>query len=646
MLAKGERPYPRRIIDEHLADFAGLRSLSLLGSVRSRQSAANRGRSVKGPRIDLSALLAAGLGLAVALSVTGMAVAAAWNGVETRSDAIRRTAGLFMRNMEMLIEQHMQAARHQTDFVARMLAGGDLDPASREDFTRVLRSSLAAAPQIVSIGFVTPALDMVQVERRGDRITVVRGSIRNDDPMRAIYRTAVGEDDAGGTLGPRRENAAGVWGGVTWHTGLRQATVTYHSPVSSGGVVFAAITVSSLSRFLGELDKSTGATSFLLYDRQKVMAHPSLVSKSFGWLGGERPLPAINDVNDPLLAAAARPDRGGRSLLQAMVADAGGRRIRAGEDDYVYFSRQIPSFADKPLTLGIFVPSARFVEELERLKFFFLLAAAFIIVGMLIAWRVGRWLAKPAREVAAGASRVSTLDLGEVREIPPIWVRELNDAAGAFNRMLFALRWFESYVPKALVRRMIRQGDADHLRSTEREVTVLFTDIQGFTRLSERMSAEEVASFLNGHFALMSRCIEEEGGTIDKYIGDGLMAFWGAPDDASDHALRAVRAALAIREAVKANGAKTRIRVGIHTGPAVAGNIGGADRLNYTIVGDTVNIAARLEGACKALAAEAEGVAILVSEATSQHLPKRFRGEDLGAQALPGREEKVRLFRV
>ncbi|MFP4003829.1 MAG: adenylate/guanylate cyclase domain-containing protein, partial [Alphaproteobacteria bacterium] len=216
----------------------------------------------------------------------------------------------------------------------------------------------------------------------------------------------------------------------------------------------------------------------------------------------------------------------------------------------------------------------------------------------------------------------------------------------AFNRMLFALRWFETYVPRTLVRRMVRHGDAEHLRSAEREVSVLFTDIEGFTRLSEAMSAEEVAGFLNVHFAVMSRCIEEEGGAIDKYTGDGLMAFWGAPDDASDHAERAVRAALAIRRAVSERAGSPRIRIGIHTGPAVAGNIGGADRLNYTIVGDTVNIAARLEGACKTLVEPGEGVAILISEATARRLPGDVARRELGARDLPGRSEKVRVFSV
>ena len=136
-----------------------------------------------------------------------------------------------------------------------------------------------------------------------------------------------------------------------------------------------------------------------------------------------------------------------------------------------------------------------------------------------------------------------------------------------------------------------------------RDMTVMFTDIPGFTTLSEQLSATEVANLLNDHFTLVAGCVEAEEGTIDKYIGDSVMAFWGAPSKQPDHAARAIRAALAIAETVRADNAirrtdgrqEVRIRIGIHSGPALAGNIGAPGRINYTLVGDTVNAANRIE---------------------------------------------------
>ena len=119
--------------------------------------------------------------------------------------------------------------------------------------------------------------------------------------------------------------------------------------------------------------------------------------------------------------------------------------------------------------------------------------------------------------------------------------------------MLRGLRWFEVYVPRTLVERLLHLGAAGSLDSVEREITVMFTDIASFTAFSEGRPAAEVAAFLNRHFALVSQAIEAEGDTVDKFIGDGVMAFWGAPEAQPDHAERAARAALAIAEAIRAD---------------------------------------------------------------------------------------------
>ena len=189
--------------------------------------------------------------------------------------------------------------------------------------------------------------------------------------------------------------------------------------------------------------------------------------------------------------------------------------------------------------------------------------------------------------------------------------------------------------------------------SRERELTVLFTDIVGFTAMSERLSAREVADFLNEHFTLLARCVEAEEGTIDKYIGDSLMAFWGAPDVQEDHARRACRAARAIARAMEADNAaraaagqaSVRIRVGIHSGPAVVGNIGAPGRINYTIVGDTVNISQRLESLGRDFD-RGEAVTVLIGGATARAVEGDFALESVGSCAVKGREEKVPAFRL
>jgi class 3 adenylate cyclase len=203
-------------------------------------------------------------------------------------------------------------------------------------------------------------------------------------------------------------------------------------------------------------------------------------------------------------------------------------------------------------------------------------------------------------------------------------------------------------MPKSLVLRLIARGEVEALPA-ERVVTVLFTDVVGFTARTEQQGAAATAAFLNQHFSLLTACIEAEGGTVDKFIGDAVMALWGALEPQPDHALRAARAARAIAAALHADNAgrerPVRLRIGLHSGPVVVGNIGTATRMSYTVVGDTVNAAQRLEGLAKDLLPDAE-VAILLSAATVAALPREVATVSLGCHGLRGRDAITEVFEL
>ena len=163
--------------------------------------------------------------------------------------------------------------------------------------------------------------------------------------------------------------------------------------------------------------------------------------------------------------------------------------------------------------------------------------------------------------------------------------------------------------------RLVREGDLAALASGRRNVTVMFTDIAGYSTVSEGKGAAEIAALLNHHFAIVTREIEAEGGTVDKFIGDSVMAFWGAPEKQKNRAIRACRAALAIRGGIAADNKERadraespiRMRIGIHSGEATVGNVGTQDRINYTVIGDDVNVAQRLEQIGKQITPDAGG---------------------------------------
>jgi adenylate cyclase len=162
---------------------------------------------------------------------------------------------------------------------------------------------------------------------------------------------------------------------------------------------------------------------------------------------------------------------------------------------------------------------------------------------------------------------------------------------------------FSKYVHKDVLAELMSSNTEIRLGGERKPVTVLFSDLRGFTSLSESLSPEELTSTLNGYLSAMTPHILEEKGTIDKFIGDAIMAFWNAPLPVEHHPLHAVRSALRMHDALKTfntrEGTTLAVGIGIHTGQAIVGNVGGKDRVNYTILGDTVNLASRIEGLTK-----------------------------------------------
>ncbi len=213
-----------------------------------------------------------------------------------------------------------------------------------------------------------------------------------------------------------------------------------------------------------------------------------------------------------------------------------------------------------------------------------------------------------------------------------------------------ALQLFGRFVDPRVVSALVA-GDtlAQAQAGQSQEITVLFSDIRGFTSLSETRSPEHVVQLLNRYFSAQTEIIFSHGGTLDKFIGDAIMAFWGAPVATPQHASQAVAAALALQEGLLAfrqelgaAGASFDIGIGIHSGPAVVGFIGAAQRLDYTAIGDTVNLAGRIEGLTKGVAR------VLVSESTRDACraenATRFIFIDHGEFSVKGRERPVRLF--
>lgn len=252
---------------------------------------------------------------------------------------------------------------------------------------------------------------------------------------------------------------------------------------------------------------------------------------------------------------------------------------------------------------------------------------------------------RPIRDLSEGTERVAAGDYS--RRLPVVQDDDLGALAASFNRMQAGLAErqrlqaaFGTYVDPTLAARLLEQGD-EVFTGERREVSVMFVDVRDFTPFAEANTAEDTVSRLNALFDVVVPAVVDAGGHVNKFLGDGALAVFGAPNDLASHADAAVNAAAEIDRLVAQRfGGELRIGIGINTGPVIAGTIGGGGKLEFTLIGDTVNVAARVEQLTKTT-----GDAILLTSQTVDALNSRPVGlTDRGVHALKGKSAGVQIF--
>ncbi len=595
-------------------------------------------------RPTIAVALIFGFGLLVLVAVSSVLFVSLGTARKNTVSLIRQTAEFSVAGLIDRIDIHLGAARQQSEFLARMIKEGEVDPGDRDGLADTMLGALAATPQVQGIGYFSAEGWSLRVGRDSGKVIRIDNQEEPDPDIRRWVRETESQTRT-------------TWGGVFWVPSLNQPHLTTSTPVISDGrylgVISSVVSVRALSTFVDDYALQTGLHPFILYGRDRVLAHPSMIEDLSG-LGPENPLPGLAEVGDPLLAEIWNPDKLPLELLQNSGGSLLGHLRLLPDDEVYYLYRVIGGYGPQQLYMGVYARDSEVdSSETDRLILAGWVGLAILALSLLTAVILGRGIARPVRDLAEAARAVSSFDFRRVPRAKGSAFRELDSAAGSFNAMLSGLRWFETYVPRSLVLRLIHLGE-DGVRSEERQVTVIFTDIVGFTTASQQLTPRETADFLNHHFALLAAEIEQTGGTVDKYIGDSVMAFWGAPDDQPDHAERACQAALAIAAALeRENRARAerglpevRIRLGLHSGPAIVGNIGAPGRVNYTLIGDTVNLANRLEAFGKEIDADDAAAVVLLSEETRALLGPGWRVADLGAHEMRGRVGEIGVFRL
>ena len=300
--------------------------------------------------------------------------------------------------------------------------------------------------------------------------------------------------------------------------------------------------------------------------------------------------------------------------------------------------------------VGVIVPEDYFLGEIKDNVYVIVLITLISIIlsislGLLIAGQVS----DPVKSLVDETRRIQNFELRNEFRLDTS-LMELSQLGDAFENMKKSLCSFEKFVPSDLVKYLIRSGKEADLGGDKRVLTIYFSDIAGFTNISELLSTENLVNSLGDYLEEMSNIILENKGTVDKYIGDAIMAFWGAPEEVEEHAYLACKSAIESQRKLrilrydrwKRKGMPLfESRIGLNTGEVIVGNMGSQNRLNYSVLGDSVNLASRLEGLNKYY-----GTSILCGQKTYDLVKGRITGRKLDVVAVKGKSEPVSIYEI
>jgi len=410
--------------------------------------------------------------------------------------------------------------------------------------------------------------------------------------------------------------------------------ITVATPLGSGSAVIGAdLSLASASRLLSIHKISPSSQIVVATENGGILARTDL---SLGPTA-----PPQGELVDWMVSEVRQLAGGDR---QAAV---GGRTV--GGVDFRLHTRAFSAVFGRRFYLAVAAPVAELTAEtsalIQRSGMVALAAAILAIAGVAL---MSRLLARPLANIADKTDRFRQLDFSDARRVVSR-VSEIDRLEAAIERMRGGLEQFGRFVPRQLVQRVIDLPGGASVGGARQAVTILFTDIERFSQVAEHMDPELLMTRLSKYLESLGGALTRNGGTIDKYIGDSIMAMWNAPDPDPDHVANACRAALAVAKTslwLEAKWERHRrdtfhTRVGLHTGVAVVGNVGSSDRMNYTVVGAVPNQASRLEGLNKIY-----GTLILASGQVYDAARDGFVWRELDWVVPAGATDELQIFEL
>ncbi len=421
--------------------------------------------------------------------------------------------------------------------------------------------------------------------------------------------------------------------------GITVASPVYNNDKSLKGVVAADITLGGLSKILKNMNFSQNGISFIIDESGRFVAFPD-ANKMMSYEDGELRRLRPHELELPFLTKAVRQYEDKKESLLFLEAE--------GKKYITYFS-SFPDDFGKKWYMGIIAPEDDFLGSLKQTTYLSLVLSLIILVisigvGIILA----RKISKPIESLTQNVLNIKNFEFEKKNPIRST-IREISQMSSAIEGMKSGLKAFQLYVPSTLVKQLLDSGEDVSIGGKDRELTIFFSDIVGFTTISENLPPQELSIQLSEYFDQVCGIIAEEKGTLDKYIGDAVMAFWGAPIINDEHAVLTCKAALRCKKAIKklndewlSNEKRPfYTRIGIATGHVIVGNMGSKERMNYTVIGDTVNLSSRLEGVNTFY-----GTEIIIAQSTYRYVQNHFICRILDQIAVKGKTQSEVIYEL
>ena len=542
-------------------------------------------------------------------------------------------AGSLINAMEQSLEFQLKPIRDQSQWIAKDIH----DLSNLALFDETVFAALSATPQVAGIAIVTADGHSRRWLRSSKKIFDEDWSGRRE--IVQWLETVKAEQ------GP-------AWRAPIWaEQPVGSTTLLHDIPIRDEagrfiGAFAQIVPIVELSSFLSSIYADTGLTPFVLYDRQFVLAHPMLINSVFSSEAQQQPLSRIDSFSDLILSRIWTPDEQ-MPFISNVLIDTQASGVVWGDVFYLFVYRDINRYGKAPWTIGAYInTSLQNSGEIRRLIEALLAGLAVLVVAIAASIFVGRKVSNPIKAIVRAAQTVDSGQLETVPHLPGSRIRELDEASNAFNNMVRGLSERElmretlgRFVPEKVASSLLAGGG--QIEPQQLVATILFSDIESFTQMTESLGPVKIVDVLNAFFSAMVVVLEKHGGVVTQFQGDAIMATFNVPVTNSDHATNAVLAAQEMLSQVAENdfaGETLAMRVGVNTGPVVAGAIGAEGRLSYTVHGDAVNLAARLESLNKEY-----GTRLLVSENT-KILVQEIEFNQVGKSKVRGQSKSTLLY--